>query len=220
MTRSRAINEDQRAARRMAILDAARAALTHQPLEAVTMAGIARASGLAKGTLYLYFDTREALFLTLVEEELSAWFDAVDAGLSDVARDGHDAVATLLGRSIAGQPLLPRLIAVLHTVLECNIDFATARAFKSWLFRRSLKTGASLEDVLGFLEPGAGMTLLLRVHALAIGFQHAANPAPVVREVIAHDPALDVFSVDFVSGLTGTLRLLLAGWSQQENNDE
>lgn len=207
---------EQKAERRDALLDAGRNLLAYKALEQISVAGIARDAGVAKGTFYLYFDTKEALFLALVRAELGAWFAAVDAGLGDIQiKASADGVADQVVSALRARPLLPRLLAVLHTVLEHNIGYATARDFKCWLYERSQHTGALLQAFLPFLKAGEGVLLILRMHALVIGFQHAANPAPIVREVLDAEPQLAAaFDVDFFEGLAAALRLLLAGWSE------
>ena len=43
-----------------------------QGFDAASMNDIARAAGVSKGTLYVYFDNKEALFEAIVEEECEA----------------------------------------------------------------------------------------------------------------------------------------------------
>src|SRR3954469_4101785 len=52
----------------------------------LTVSNVARRVGLAKGTVFLYFPTKEALFLGLLEEVLAEWFSAVNATLLDVGQ--------------------------------------------------------------------------------------------------------------------------------------
>lgn len=212
---SRAVREDQKARRRETILATARNAFQAQDFAAVRMSEIARAAGLAKGTVYLYFDSKEALFLAIVERELTAWFDDVDAALGAApAAAGDDAVVTIAGDALAARPLLAQLLAILHTALEHNIDYDTAFRFKTWLRRRCLRTGALLERALPQLAPGDGILLILRMHALVIGFQHAAHPAPVVAQVLKR-PGMNLFRVELIPAFKSTLRPLLAGWTRR-----
>lgn len=53
-------------ARRLAILDAAARVFTAEGYHGATMRAIAREAGLGTGTLYLYFSSKEAVFLALV----------------------------------------------------------------------------------------------------------------------------------------------------------
>ncbi|HLI37491.1 MAG TPA: TetR/AcrR family transcriptional regulator [Streptosporangiaceae bacterium] len=62
------ITEAARAARRNQIIASAAACFARDGYHATTMAGIAEQAGVSKGTPYLYFDSKEALFLALHEE--------------------------------------------------------------------------------------------------------------------------------------------------------
>jgi AcrR family transcriptional regulator len=68
--RRRARNEDDKRERRAALVAAALATFDETSYEAVTMTSVAVRAGLAKGTLYLYFGTKEDLFLSVVEDRL------------------------------------------------------------------------------------------------------------------------------------------------------
>src|SRR3712207_3851108 len=83
----RARSDEDKQERRGAILTTAWRMYTREPsFAAFTMAALAKEAGLAKGTLYLYFRTKEALFLALLESGFDAWFDVIDARLN--AGDG------------------------------------------------------------------------------------------------------------------------------------
>lgn len=61
----------ERAERRRAILDAALAVFSQNGFAGARLDDVARRAGVAKGTLYLYFTDKEALFRGLVEENIS-----------------------------------------------------------------------------------------------------------------------------------------------------
>jgi AcrR family transcriptional regulator len=207
----RARQPAQKAERRHDILAEARALLARQGWRDLTMAGLAGRLGLAKGTLYLYFPTKEALFVAVLRQELTAFFEAVDGRLAALGHRGDGrAIASLLSGEAAARPLLRRLLVLLHGVLEENVGLAEVRAFKRFLLERVQASGAALEGALPRLAPGGGPTLLLRLHALVIGAQAMADPAPVVRRAL-RDEALAVFDVDFEPFLGSTLAALLAG---------
>ena len=69
----RARSTEQKALRRHAVLAAAETYFREVGYEAFSMAQLAKKTGFAKGTLYLYFQTREELFLTLYEQSLIRW---------------------------------------------------------------------------------------------------------------------------------------------------
>lgn len=211
MAFNRAMTEAQKDARRADILKVALHRFTLMPYESLSMADTAEEAGVAKGTLYLYFRSKEEMFLAIYTDQLNAWFDELDRELAHA--HGDASIAAFLkftGESLSRRPQLLKLMAILHSVLERNLDEATARRFKSWLKGRIEKTGALLEGYLPFLESGQGAGLLLKIDALIIGFQHLAEPSGVMREVLkSEDMAL--FRVDLEAQLLETLKTLLMG---------
>jgi AcrR family transcriptional regulator len=201
----RARDDEQRHERRQAILDIASELIAREAFPAINMAEVARRAGLAKGTLYLYFPTKEALFLTLTEATLDAWFARVEREIG--ARATRAEVVRLLTAAIAQTPLLPRLLGILHTVLEHNIGDAHVLTFKRFLRARVLRIGARLDNALRW-PSGSGTAALVRLHAVIIGLQHMASPSAAVRRALKHDD-LAIFRMDFAQSLADMLPLIL-----------
>lgn len=216
--KQRAMSDEQKQVRRQTILDVALDLFQETSYEAVSMADVARRAGLAKGTLYLYFSTKEMLFLAIQTQMFEAWFDEVDGRLAEIKAAGEhctvEAFVDLIAGALENRPVMVRLIAILHTILEQNIDFDTALAFKQMLRARVLETGPLVEACLPFLKAGEGTRLLLQLHALIIGLQHMADPAPVVRQVL-EEPGLEIFKIDFMQQFSSTLTVLLNGLAYQ-----
>ncbi len=218
--KQRAVNPDQKEERRQIILDVALQLFQAANYEAVSMVAVAEAAQIAKGTVYLYFKTKEALFLALLTQEFERWFDRVDTELRAKAQPlSIDSFGAFMVETLATHPALVRLIAILHVILEQNIDFATALQFKEMLLRRVNQTGPHIESALPFLRPGEGMQLLLRIHALVIGLQHMAEPAPLIRAVLT-EPHLALFRVDFHSEFFRFLQTLLTGLAARDERTE
>jgi AcrR family transcriptional regulator len=209
--RRRAIRDEDKRQRRLVILDITWRLFQDTPYQVITMSEVAERAGLAKGTLYLYFKTKEELFLAIQDEQLQAWFDVVDAQLQAAPGEcSIPQVAGMICSTLEERPALTRLLAILHTVLEQNIDFDTALRFKRMLLERIARTGALLERRLPFLAPGQGGRLLLRTQALVIGLQHLADPAPMARRVL-EEPGMEAFAVDFAHEFLEMFTALLLG---------
>lgn len=115
----RARSAEQKALRRQAVLEAAETYFHEVGFEAFSMAQLARRARLAKGTLYLYFRTREELFLTLYEESLVRWSQVFIAELPDSVTS--EAYARSLYRTaLADGVFLPLLIRLEH-LIEHNV---------------------------------------------------------------------------------------------------
>jgi AcrR family transcriptional regulator len=78
------IAEEARTARRDQIIAAAAGCFARAGYHATTMADIAEAAGVSKGTPYLYFPSKEALFIALYQE----WDRAV-AGVTRICAATH-----------------------------------------------------------------------------------------------------------------------------------
>jgi AcrR family transcriptional regulator len=80
----RPVPADDDTAKRRQIVDGARRVFLSQGYDAASMGEIARAAGVSKGTLYVYFENKEQLFDAIVEQEcggqaeLAIQFDAED----------------------------------------------------------------------------------------------------------------------------------------------
>src|SRR5271166_1951742 len=70
---------DEQAAKRERILAAALKLFAHEPYQAVTMDRVAEAAGVAKGTLYLYFPSKDALYLGVLSDGLDSAYRAYQA---------------------------------------------------------------------------------------------------------------------------------------------
>ncbi len=210
-TGQRAVRDEQKRERRQAILDRAWELFQTTKYETLTMGDIAQSLGLAKGTVFLYFKTKEALFLTLVEQQLTIWFAEVDARLEGLERSGTiPQVTAILHQSLEKRSGLTRLLAILHTLLEQNIDLDSALHFKFFLLEHFQRTGSLLEQNLAFLITGEGARLLLRCHALVIGLWHLSDPAPVVLQALQHSE-LQLFEVSFAPEFSMAVQTLLYG---------
>lgn len=116
----RARSDEQKALRRQTVLRAAEAYFLEVGYEAFSMAQLAKRAGLVKGTLYLYFKTREELFLTLYEESLTRWSQVFISNLSEPMSSEAYARA-LHNTALADGTFVPLLIRLEH-VIEHNVS--------------------------------------------------------------------------------------------------
>lgn len=207
----RAVHDDQKTERRQAILTTTATLILEKGYEELTLTEVATRLGLVKGTLYRYFATKETLVLEVLERELVAWAQRLEAELPpgiDLA-----ALATWLADSLAERPLLVRLFSVVHIWLEKNLTVERLAAFKH-LTATILDRGATkLETALPALA-GHGTDFLLSLYELAIGIGHLTDRTPAVDQAL-HDPQLGIFRLDFRTELTKNLIALLKGFTSR-----
>jgi AcrR family transcriptional regulator len=130
-----------------------------------------------KGTLYLYFATKEELFLELLRQELHSWFWDLETGVDDLPNRGRlEAFARLLARSAGARPNLRKLLVLLHANLLANLPESTLQTFRDEWKRRVASMGLVFERSLPFLQAGEGVPLVRRVIALILGLEALAEP--------------------------------------------
>jgi AcrR family transcriptional regulator len=209
--RKRARQAAQKLERRQAILDAAWRAFHTTPYGELTVAAIARNAGLAKGTVFLYFRTKEEIFLAVTGQQMTEWFDVVDSRLALLpAPATTEDVVEIIAGSLHERVYFTRLLAILSTVLEQNANYDALLQFKHLLLIRLAHSGALLERALDFLPPGEGAHLLMQLEALVIGLRHLADAAPMVRQLMTLEE-MQAFDVDFDAEFRQLALALLKG---------
>ena len=116
----RARTDDQKYFRRQQILEAAEQHFDDVGYEAFSMVNLARLAGVVKGTLYLYFKTREEVLLTIYNQSLARWshvfLDQLHGDMTD-----RDYVAVLYSTAMADGRFIPLLTRLEH-VIEHNVS--------------------------------------------------------------------------------------------------
>lgn len=204
--------------RRKAIIDAARELFKNKEYEAIKITDIAQEAGIAKGTVFIYFKTKEQIFLELAIEDYEAWFDNMNGYLKQKCKSkiecGIEEIITYFECSYQSDTTLFRVVAILHVILEKNITLEDAVKFKTFLYKNIVQTGRLLEESCYFLIKGQGAGILLSIHGFIVGFQSMAEISPVIREAIDKNPELKMFNVNFKDIFTDTLKTYLKGLSE------
>jgi AcrR family transcriptional regulator len=102
-------------AKRRQIVDGARAVFLSRGFDAASMGEIAKAAGVSKGTLYVYFENKEELFEAIVHQQC----DLQAETLFDLDADNNDveAVLTRLGAKFVPFLCQPEKASALRTVI-------------------------------------------------------------------------------------------------------
>src|SRR5215212_6174249 len=72
--RTRAMGSEDKEVRRQALLDAAERLYLAHPDRVASVSEVAQAAGVAKGTVYLYFPSKEEMLLALHERHVAHFF--------------------------------------------------------------------------------------------------------------------------------------------------
>jgi AcrR family transcriptional regulator len=213
----RARSEEQREARRQAILGAAAAMLAEMPVAEVTLNELSRRAGLAKSNVLRYFESREAVLLELLDSAWQDWLARLDAELADAVVAGDpvasraDQLAAALAASLAARPMLCDLISAQAAVLERNVSPQVAARYKRASIAGISALGALLlRSVPELGEPDAFRLAGAAVMTTAAVWPHT-QPSAAMLAAYAADPALAAMRLDFTATLREVLEVLTAG---------
>ncbi len=210
--KSRAVSEEQKAKRRQDILDSARDLFdATSDYHSLLMKHIAENINLTKGTLYLYFKTKEEVFLALYSNEFNRIFDEIDAAFLTQERMTPLSFVKAFSEQVMQQTTFLRLNSLLHGVLEQNIRADVALPFKTLLRDRLMRTGAEIERVLPQLKAGQGADLLLSLHSLMIGCFQATAETPCLEEILNRTD-MAFMKLDFDKEFSKGLRMLVLAY--------
>lgn len=201
----RAYSDEAKQEREDQIIAAAESLLIEKGYHAINMDQVARAAGLAKGTVYLYFKTKEEVFLKVFERQAMLWKEAIEYALTDI-EPTHEALIQLLVDSMTTRPLFTRLVALSPIIFEYNIPPEQLRTNKLWVYDNLRRLGDRIDEVFHLRSTG-GAQLLLRLFIVVAGLEGFAHPAPVAKEIYDSEPSLP--EIDFETELRTLLTLLM-----------
>jgi len=198
-------------ARRIKVLNAASSLFTEAGFFDVSMSMIAKKAGVAKGTIYLYFSTKEEIFLALCTDELGIWLLHLESQLSTVTGVlENEQFIAILRKSFEGRDVMYRLIALMHLVLEKNVSLQEVLDFKRNLLELTVKISDRVEIVLPYLEKGDGLALMTTFHSLVVGWSQMTETSPIMEKVL-EIPEMAPFKFDMQDNLFRSFRLVLDG---------
>lgn len=206
----RARRAEQKAERRAAILEAADALLSPGEYGLPSVARIAAQAGLAKGTLYLYFRTKEEIYLVQLAEGYARWSERVMKGLSEE----WPSLDHFLQRYIAfcvENPKTMFLAGMGPAITERNVSEEVAFAFKKGLADTTRQVGELLSVAFPPLSVEQSRKLFLHMSALSTGLWQQTHPPETMRRIMERDE-LKAIQMDFEKDLYTALDALWKGY--------
>jgi AcrR family transcriptional regulator len=213
----RARSQEQREARRSAILATAAAMLAEMPAAEVTLNELSRRAGLAKSNVLRYFETREAVLLELLDSAWQDWLVQLDRELAAAvgpaapvtARAGQ--LAAVTAASLAARPMLCDLVGAQAAVLERNVSPDVAARYK----RASLAAITALSALMLRCIPELGAQDAVKLAGAAMMMTGAlwphAEPSAAMLAAYQADPELAAMRLDFTATIREALEVMSLG---------
>ncbi|GAA4501685.1 TetR family transcriptional regulator [Gluconacetobacter tumulicola] len=167
----RAYDKTAKEERRSTIIQTARHLFEKQDGRLPSVAQIAEAASLGKGTIYIYYRTKEEIFAALLRESWAPALRIVEEEMTARSRPKAQSIQSFVTRFVEyveANPRLLRLDALSKEVLERNMSPEALIAHKRAFLESLDRVSRDLEAAFG-LERGRGFQLLTRCHALTRG---------------------------------------------------
>jgi len=190
----RALTVEERRQRRDPLAEGALVLFAEVGYARLTIAAVAKAAGVAKGSVFQSFVSKEDLFLHGVRRRFEAWFDRLAA--VDPFRPPPRLARSLLGTLEADALLLP-LLALVGPVLEEGCSAEAVIEFKEALARGLSALARSWGPRRPEVPSEAWGPLFLEVYALTVGAWTVGEASVSVRGALEGRPDLALFLTRF-----------------------
>lgn len=193
----RARGAKEKEQRRHSILESAKKLYLQDTSGLPTTAKIGKDAGVAKGTLYLYFRSKEEIFLAILEDFHLTWF----ALFEDVAKSKDASLNALINnvcQYLEDNPLYLQLASMSSSVIEQNVDSKILLANKNEMVQSVNKAASAVHKTLPMLTQEQIATLIMRSYALLLGLWQLSHPTENIAKVL-QSPSLQVLKPEFAS---------------------
>ena len=202
----RARGAKEKEVRRKAILQSAISLYQKHPGALPTTAQIGKDAGVAKGTLYLYFRSKEEIFLALLEDFHMSWLKTFHKhGKLDEA-----IMLTLLDNSCSymeENPVFMQLASMSTSVIEQNVDSKVLLAHKNEQAKATREAARSISMMESGLSEEEAASLIIRSYALLLGLWQISHPTENIAKVLM-SPSLQILRPDFSTSARHALQQL------------
>ncbi len=213
LPRSRAIDDDEKALRRQSILDAASRLFLARPGSLPSVITIAQEAGLAKGTVYLYFKTKEEIFISLLATHYETLMNLLDQTVQSCSGNSEQLIPAMVEQVIEftnQNPDFMHLATMANSVLEQNTEVSIVLEFKSMLVERLGALARRLASSLTTLSEDRCKDLLIHTNAMILGLWQMQNLPPDVAKAIK-ERHYEILMPEFAPTLRDAMTLLWRG---------
>ncbi|MDZ4726026.1 MAG: TetR family transcriptional regulator [Leptospira sp.] len=208
--RKRAVLERDKVSKRSSIIQAAASLLSKKDLADLSMDEVAKRAKIAKGTLYLYFPTKEDLYLKVHILDYKNWFEDLISYLEDNQKTKPNFLDWFVS-SFERHPRFVKILPVVPTILEKNASIETIKEYKTELLNHLNTVIPLLTLQLGLKSDEETFLFMMQCHAIAIGSWSHGFPSPAVKQVL-NDKELNIFLVDYQQFIRSSVATLLKGY--------
>ncbi len=206
-------SESARETRKNVLLDAAIALWLRHPERIPGVAEVAMAAKVAKGTIYLYFKSKEDLLLAAHERNTMIFFAALIKRASQPEAMTLDDMMRLTQRHIVDVPTFLPLATLVAGLMHKGITPESAQVFEQHMSERLSTAGALLCQQFKLPDAAHGVRLLMQSYALILGLWQLVGGE---RPMCTNEEIGAMLHPNYTLGLDDALRSLWYGMINRE----
>ncbi len=214
MGQKRATNDAEKQFRRQSIIDIVDKLFEKEEFKQITMAKIAEKAGLAKGTLFTYFQSKEDIFISLTEQKMDEWVSdlekKVESPPCNFGSMDPETFTELMLSSVDGK-IIVKLLSILDDTLEQNLDFKRILQFKTFSKQRLIRVGEIIEAALGKLQKGSGVMIISQLFVCLTGAYKTCNFSETAK-LVSKEPGMEMFNRTFNETMRNLVKCYLVGF--------
>jgi AcrR family transcriptional regulator len=219
-TAKRAMTKEAKEAKEQAILDVAEKMFLSMDYAKIKMSNLAKELGISNGLLYVYFKTKETLFMRLLFREYEKRLDYLTNMASQTNFESFDDIKRLfmteLEALVDTNPLYIGLESMRPAILEKNTDLVMLFDMKKKLFERTLKLSAIISKS-GIISELQIVDIFFMEAAIIIGCKlNSELPAGVIK--IVDRIGIEGFKRDFRDDVVIAVSSYLDGFESRLDN--
>lgn len=151
-----------------------------------TAAQICKEAGIAKGTLYLYFSTKEMIYMELLLRNFRRWHETLRDFVIDASPD-VETLVTFMCRSLADFTDFVDLITVASVLIEEHLSFDYLRESKLRMRQETERTCKLLSKIFAEWPEDLCRQNMMRFYSFGIGYWRECFPSPRVMAALPEE---------------------------------
>ena len=217
----RARTEEAKVEKAQAILDAAARLFETKEFGTIKMAEIAREMGVSNGILFVYYKTKEMLFLQLLlreyEKRLNHMQQLIEQKSLCNYQDMKSLILDEMEYVIEESDIYIRLCAIRGAILEKNIDTEQMVQSKQWLYQRVSEVANSISNKCPCFNAEEIIHIFMVQESILVGCKLCSDLPTEILHII-DEYQLEGFKFAFKENALNTMSYYLDGRYQKMIN--
>ncbi len=199
----RARNPKAKEMRRVSILQAASHLFQDDSSTLPTTSQISKHCDISKGALYLYFKSKEEIFLAIIETHYLEWLDLFSLKSLGSTHQKFDEAAlnSMLDKTctfLINNPVFMHLASMGSSVIEPNVDTKVLLEHKNVLGLKIRNLALSMSESIEVLSSTQITSLIIRTYSILLGLWQTTHPIEKVSKVLRASN-LHILTPDFAT---------------------